>query len=188
MKLLKIILLCVIIVGLLQSCGSAKNEEKVKLKTEQFKQLKELAESKSFTFLAETAYPTQTFAVVQVTNALLRNTGNTSGRIYIAGNGDYIKVMKDSVSGELSYFGESRVVSSTDPRDTGINFAGKSLNFEITENQKKMVLDLEFEVRSKSDRYNIIMQLYPSKRARIFVNSMNRTSIRYDGEIKELIE
>ncbi len=51
-----------------------------------------------------------------------------------------------------------------------------------------MTLDLEFDVRSKSDQYNVIMYLYPSKRTRILINSMNRTSIRYDGEIEKLEE
>ncbi|MBT8393621.1 MAG: DUF4251 domain-containing protein [Bacteroidia bacterium] len=187
MKILKILLLCALIVGLNLSCGSAKSEKNNELKNKQYIKLIELVESKSFSFHAESAYPTQTFAVMQVTNALLRNTGNAAGRIYIAGNSDYIKVMQDSVSAELSYFGELRVVSSTDPRDTGIKFKGESLNFKITKNNKKRRLNIEFDVKSRSDRYNVNMQVYPSKRASIFLSSMNRTSIRYDGEIKELI-
>jgi len=188
MKILRIILLYVFFVGLLQSCGSLKSEEDITLKNEQFKQLKELVESRSFKFIAETAHPMQTYAVTQVTNALLRNTGNTAGTIFLTGRGDYIKVIRDSIKAELSYFGELRIVSSIDPRDSGINFNGEPLNFTITENEKKKTINLEFDINTKTDQYNVIMQIYASKRTNIVVNSLNRTSIRYGGEIVRLEE
>ena len=99
-----------------------------------------------------------------------------------------MKLMGDTITAELSYFGESRIVSSTDPRDTGINFEAKALNFTTTENKNKKSLNLEFDVKTKTDYYNIIMRIYPNKRTNIIVNSANRTSIRYGGEIEILEE
>ncbi len=173
---------------LLFSCSSTESEAMKEAKIQQFNELKELVEDKSFKFIAETAHPMQTYAVTQVTNALLRNTGNSSGTIFLTGRGDYIKVMKDTVSAELSYFGEVRFVGSIDPSDSGINFDEESLNFTTTENEKKKTLNLEFDVNSKTDRYNVIMQIYPSKRTNVIINSSNRTSIRYGGKIVRLEE
>lgn len=173
---------------LLFSCSSTESEAMKEAKIQQFNELKELVEDKSFKFIAETAHPMQTYAVTQVTNALLRNTGNSSGTIFLTGRGDYIKVMKDTVSAELSYFGEVRFVGSIDPSDSGINFDEESLNFTTTENEKKKTLNLEFDVNSKTDRYNVIMQIYPSKRTNVIINSSKRTSIRYGGKIVKLEE
>lgn len=186
MKHKRIIVLIVVVLSLIWCCGSSKSEETLIKKEHQLNDLKELVNSKSFIFNAETANPMQTYAVMQVTNALLRNTGSTAGRIYVAGNGDYVKIMGDTVKAELSYFGEARVVTSVDPRDSGIHFEGQPTNYKVSENEKKKTLTLEFDIKSKSDQYNVIMQLYPSKHAKIFVNSTSRTSIRYDGEIEPL--
>lgn len=170
------------------SCGSTKYDSVGNSREGQLNELKELLVTKSFKFNAETAHPMQTYAVAQVTNTLLRNTGNTAGTIFLTGRGDYIKVKGDSIKAELSYFGELRMVSSIDPRDSGINFEGKALSFTTTEHKKKKSLNFEFDVKTKTDIYNVIMQIYPSQRANIVVNSSNRTSIRYGGKIVKIEE
>lgn len=185
MRQTKYISIVMIISILFWSCGST-YDSAGNSRESQLNELRELLDTKSFKFIAETAHPMQTYAVTQVTNALLRNTGNTSGTIFLTGRGDYLKVMGDTITAELSYFGELRMVSSIDPRDSGINFTGELSNFSIKESKKKKKLNVEFDVKTKIDKYNIIMQLYPSQRANIVVNSSNRTSIRYEGEIVRL--
>lgn len=185
MRQTKYISIVMIISILFWSCGST-YDSAGNSRESQLNELRELLDTKSFKFMAETAHPMQTYAVTQVTNALLRNTGNTSGTIFLTGRGDYLKVMGDTITAELSYFGELRMVSSIDPRDSGINFTGELSNFSIKESKKKKKLNVEFDVKTKIDKYNIIMQLYPSQRANIVVNSSNRTSIRYEGEIVRL--
>jgi hypothetical protein len=184
----KTIVLSGMVIGLFWSCGGIKSAEAIALKNSQFEALKTLVATKSFIFNAETAYPMQTYAVMQVTSALLRNTGNAPGRISLTGNGDYIKIKGDSIQAELSYFGELRVVSSMDPRDSGINFKGVPSAFDVAENEKKQTIRLEFDIRAKTEPFSVIMQLYPNKRVTIFVNSINRTSIRYDGTINAFEE
>jgi hypothetical protein len=184
----KTIVLLGMVLGLFWSCGGAKSAESIALKNLQFEALKTLVATKSFVFNAETAYPMQTYAVMQVTNALLRNTGNAPGRISLTGNGDYITIKGDTVQAELAYFGEVRIVSSMNSRDSGINFDGVPSTFDITENEKKQTLRLEFDIRAKTEPFSVIMQLYPNKRATVFINSINRTSIRYDGKLIELEE
>ncbi len=188
MKRLKNIMLLGMVLGLFWSCGGVKSAESIALKNRQFEALKTLVATNSFVFNAETAYPMSSFAVLQVTNTLLRNTGNSAGRISLTGNGDYIKVKGDTVQAELAYFGEVRIAGSMNPRDSGINFNGVPKTFELTENEKKQMLRLEFNIKEKIEPYEVIMHLYPNKHATVFINCMNRTSIRYDGTLSAFEE
>lgn len=183
MKHWKTIALLGMVLGLLWSCGGTKSAKSIALKNRQFEELKTLVATKAFVFNAEAAYPTQTYAVMQVNSVLLRNTGNSPGRISLVGNGDYIKVKGDTVQAELAYFGELRVASSMNPQDSGINFEGAPSTFDITENEKKQTLRLEFNIKGEIDTYSVIMHLYSNKHATILINSMHRTSIRYDGKL-----
>ncbi len=185
---LKTLVLTGMALGLLWSCGSTKSAESITMKNQQFAALKELVATKSFVVAVESAYPLQTYAVMQVTNALLQNTGNTGSRIPLIGNGNYIKIKGDTVQAELAYYGEVRMVSSLNPRDSGINFEGVPSTFDVTENEKKQTIKLEFEIKSKSDLFSVIMQLYANKRAIVFINSMTRTSIRYEGKLNAIEE
>ncbi len=188
MKRLKNIALLGMMLGLLWSCGGTKSAESIALKNRQFEELKTLVATKSFIFNAETAYPMQTYAVMQVNNALLRNTGNSAGRISLTGNGDFIKVNGDTVKATLAYFGEVRIVTSLDPRDAGINFDGEPYSYEVTANEKKQTVKVAFEVKESTEQFSVIMQLYPNKRVTVFITTVNRASIRYDGQLKELDE
>ena len=188
MKQWKTITLLGMVLGLLWSCGGTKSAEAIALKNRQFEELKTLVATKSFVFNAETAYPMQTYAVMQVNNALLRNTGNSAGRISLTGNGDFIRVNGDTVQATLAYFGEVRIVTSLDPRDAGINFDGEPYSYEVTANEKKQTVKVAFEVKESTEQFSVIMQLYPNKRVTVFINTVNRASIRYDGQLKELDE
>mgnify|MGYP001104134951 CR=1 FL=1 len=188
MNRLKNIALLGMVLGLFWSCGGVKSAESIALKNRQFEALKTLVATKSFVFNAETAYPMQTYDVMRVTSALLRNTGNTPGRISLIGNGDYIKVKGDTVQAELAYFGEVRFAGSMNPRDSGINFNGVPATFDVSENYKKQMLRLEFNIKEKIEPYEVIMHLYPNKNATVFINCINRTSIRYDGKLSAFEE
>ena len=175
------VILCFVII-LLCGCGGTKNAEKIGLRTQQIETLKNVVDTKSYTIEVNTAYPMQTYAVTRVTNALLQNTGNSASRINV--NGNFIEVKNDSIKGVLSYFGEVRTVNSYNPRDGGINFEGLPTTYEVTENEKKQTLNIEFDIKNKIEPYNVIIQLYPDKSATVIVNSPYRTSIRYDGTLK----
>ena len=188
MKQWKNIALLGMVLGLFWSCGGTKSAEAIALKNRQYEELKTLVATKSFVFNAETAYPMQTYAVMQVNNALLRNTGNSAGRISLTGNGDFIMVKGDTVRAALAYFGEVRIVTSLDPRDAGINFDGEPYSYKVKANEKKQTITVAFDVKENTEQFSVIMQLYPNKRVTVFINSVNRASIRYDGKLKELDE
>lgn len=184
---MKTIVLTGMALGLLWSCGSTKSTETLVLEKRQFEELKEIVATKVYTIAVNTAYPMQTYAVTQITNSLMRNTGNNAARIDVTGN--YIEVKVDSVEGGLAYFGEVRIANTLDPRDSGINFKGEPLSYEVFENIEKQTLNVEFDIKGNSmELFSVIMQLYPNKRAAIIVNSPYRNSIRYDGKLNEIEE
>lgn len=166
------------------ACNSTQKASAIALKTEQFEALKELVATKSFSIDVKTAHPLQTQAVTQVTTALMRNTGNSPGRIDVTG--DFVKIIQDSVKGSLSYFGEVQVVSTLNPQDAGIHFEGKPTTYEVTENSKKQYFKIEFDVKGKAESFEVIMTLFPNNKATIIVNSAYRNSIQYDGNINAI--
>lgn len=187
MKRLSSITIIGVVFSLVLGCGGTKSAADIALKTQQFEALKNLVATKSYTIDVKTAYPMQTYAVTQITNALLRNTGNNAGRIDVTGN--FIDVKGDSAEAGLSYYGEVRIANSLDPRDAGIIFKGEPHSYEVTVNEKKQTLSVEFDIKSNTmELFSVIMELYPNKRAAIFVNSPNRNSIRYDGTIRAFEE
>ncbi|NNG09686.1 MAG: DUF4251 domain-containing protein [Arenibacter sp.] len=183
MKSFKYFVLLGMMAGLFWSCGSTQSAADIALKDRQFGELKELVASKSYAIDVKTAHPMQTYAVTRVTNSLMRNTGNNSGRIDVAGN--FINIREDEVEGGLAYYGEVRIANTLDPRDNGIIFKGEPLSYEVLEDEKKQTLKVEFDIKGNSmELFTIIMQLYPSKRASIIINSPNRNSIRYEGNLR----
>lgn len=184
MKRLYSIAIIGIVFSLVLCCGGTQSTADIALKSQQFEEIKELVATKSFTIDVKTAHPMQTQAVTQITNALMRNTGNNAGRIDVTGN--FITVEGDTVEAGLSYFGEVRIANSLNPDDAGINFDGEPLSYEVSDNEKKQTVTVEFDVRGKTEPFMVIIQLYPNKRAAIFVNSPYRNSIRYDGVVRAI--
>lgn len=182
MKLRNVFAVLAMLAVLLWGCGGTQSTAEMALKTQQLESLKDLVATKSFTIDVKTAHPMQTQAVTRITNALMRNTGNNAGRIDVSG--DYITVKGDTVKAGLSYFGEVRIANSLNPDDAGVNFNGEPLSYEVSENEKKQTVDIEFDIRGRTEPFMVIIQLFPNKRAAIFVNSPYRNSIRYDGVVR----
>ncbi len=171
-------------IGVLSGCGGTKSAAEIALNTEKLEAIKNDVASKSYSIEVHTAYPTQTYAVTQITNALMRNTGNSASRIDVTGNS--IKVKGDTIQGILPYIGEVRAGSPMSSRDVGIEFKGQPISYKVIDNNKRQTLDIEFQIKDKIERYDIIIQIYPDKSTTILVNCRYRTSIRYDGTFKVL--
>ena len=183
MKKITSIILIGFTAAILFGCSGAKNEANKELKAKQFDELKEFVSGNALHFKADYALPMQTFAVVQVTNALLRNTGNAAGRIYVARFGDYLKIQDGTVDGDFSYYGEIRIGRTLDPNDNAIIFKGEPQTYEVIENAKKQMVSIEFKINSDSETFSVTLNIYPNKRAYVNITSPYRTSIQYQGMI-----
>lgn len=135
----------------------------------------------------EVMYPFNTTATAQVANALLINTGNTSSRIDVRGDGNFIEIRNDSVLAYLPFFGESRI--------SGGGVGGRSIAIQLEEpldelkkniNTDKGKLELEFnatQAEGDNDRYKIKIDLFANKNAVVDISPVYRTFIKYDGTL-----
>ncbi|MFP4846708.1 DUF4251 domain-containing protein [Winogradskyella sp. PE311] len=170
---------------ILLSCGSSKSNVELAEESKAFDELKRLVESGRFQFDAEVLYPLQTMDVINVSNKLLRNTGNNGGRVSLS-TGYKIKIKNDSAIANLPYVGEVRISNAyINGDDVGINFNNIIRDYNIDASKG---LKVKFIVKDKVESYDIIMKLYADKTADVNIISSHRTSAKYRGRIIPLLK
>ena len=144
-----------------------------------------LVASKSFEFTADWTNPMVTQSLNAVANAGLIAPGSTISRINITGTGNFLKVSKDSVSADLPYYGE-RQFGGGYGAPTGIEFDGIPDNYQQRFNAEKQLYTVSFQISDASDRYQVSMEIYPTKSSTVNISMTNRFSIRYEGNISSI--
>ncbi|MCP4310912.1 MAG: DUF4251 domain-containing protein [Bacteroidetes bacterium] len=92
---------------------------------------------------------------------------------------------KDSIfTAHLPYFG--RAYQASYGGDGGIEFEGKSENFNITLNEKKRTIKIQFQIRGNTDRYDLFLTVGSSGFGTLNINSQNRQPISYTGTVLPL--
>ena len=178
------ILVTLVILSVFGSCKSSK-VYKEKERVQGLAILDSLYNQNNYRIDVNTAYPFNTLATTQVANTLFRNTGNTASRIDVQGDGNFIEIKSDSLTGYLVFVGERRLsAGSYGGRDLAIQFDEALENFEKQVNKDKVNLELEFTAEQKgsdNERYNIRLEIYPNKNVIINISPVYRTFMRYDG-------
>ncbi|RMB59465.1 DUF4251 domain-containing protein [Dokdonia sinensis] len=163
------------------SCKSSKTA----VTPEQFQATNSLVAEKQFEFIADWAFPLNTNSLNQIANSGLLGIGNSSGRVNLIGNPNFIRFKNDSISGYLPFFGE-RQISSFNSTDTGISFSGIPVDYEEVVNQENNSIKIRFNIAERTEAYQVFMTIFGNRSARISINSSQRNAIRYDGTIKEM--
>ena len=176
---MKTIVASFVVLSILFSCSSAKNS------ISDTHPIHSLISSKSFEFTADWANPMVTQSMNAIANSGLIPPGSTISRINLAGNPNYLKVFGDSVSANLPYYGE-RQFGGGYGSATGIEFNGIPEDYKQTFDTDNGKYTVSFNISDKSDRYYVIMAIYPSKSTTVVVSLNNRNSIRYEGAIEAL--
>jgi len=139
-----------------------KKELKAEKEQQQQKEIEALINSKSFVFEAQKVNP-------------------QGGRVIILDYNTYfLKFNTEKTTSDLPFFG--RAFNVAYGGDGGIKFEGVPENIKI-EKKKKSYL-LKATVKGKDDVYNLTFSIFLNGGATLFVNSNNKASISYDGEIK----
>lgn len=110
------------------------------------------------------------------------------GRVNLIGNPNSITFKGDSVEVYLPYFGVRHSGGDYGGRDGGIKFEGPVENLVIREDQVKKNIFLTFEHTREMENYEFLIRLYPNRNVYTSVNSSQRNSISYQGEVKKLKE
>ena len=153
------------------SYGYAQNEKKhnrkharKEMRLNNYEKVKEIIESRNFIFNAERAFPTGMRSL-----DLISNPGT-------------LVVKNDSAKADLPFFGRS--YSSNYSGDAGIKFEGKIKNEKIETNDKKYKVTYSFSVSDSNDSYDVSIVLSSPESASVNINSRNKASISYSGELK----
>lgn len=176
---MKTVVASLLVFSLLISCSSTKKN------ISDTHPIHALISSKSFEFTADWANPMVTQSMTAVANSGLIPPGSNVSRINLTGNPNFIKIVADSVSASLPYYGE-RQFGGGYGSATGIEFNGIPEGYDQTFDADKGKYTISFNIKDTSDRYYVTMAIFPSKSTTVAVSLNNRNSIRYEGAIKAL--
>lgn len=168
------------------NCSSSKKSVEPTIRS---RAVDKMVQQKKFEVLSDWASPLATSSFTSVANSGLLLPGNTAGNISLIGNGNYLKMKKDSVFGYLPYYGERRQSGAYGANDTGISFEGIPEQLSITHDTIKLRYQIYFEIADKNnptENYQIRMTLFPNQTSMLNVNSSHRTSINYKGRVFQL--
>ncbi len=176
MKKILILILGSICIG----CSSTKD---ITATPAQIEALNEMIRIKEFQIESRWAYPLVTNSLSSVANSGLLPPGSSVNNIDLIGNANYFKMIKDSISMYLPYYGERRISGNYNSTDTAIKYNGKPGDIEI---EKNKTYQIRFSAKSDGDGYDVEITIFPNLSSRIVVSSMYRTTISYKGEVSKL--
>lgn len=157
------LLIMAILVTGISPAGAQKSKEKDK----QFKEMTALIESGFYLFSVQSVQP--------------------SGARTIHTSSSYILEARDTIfRAYLPYFG--RAYSPSYGGDGGIDFEAPPENLQISLNEKKRMVNVEFEIKGESDKYELFLSVGSSGYASLGINSQNRQPISYSGLVGPLRE
>jgi len=141
-----------------------KKQLKEERKLEKQKQIALLVESKEFVFLVNRVIPQAGMAINPPTE-------------YSA------EFHPDLINSYLPFFGRG-FTGVGYGGDEGMTFEGKPTVFNVEKTKK--AYQIKAEVNGKNDKYSMLLKVYFEGSAYLTINSNNRSSISYDGEIEAI--
>ncbi len=180
MRAIILILGCIMI-----SCSSAKNTATT---TTQSKALERMIALKSFQIESNWAHPLVTSSINSISYSGLLPQGSNVSTINLIGNTNYFKMLGDSISMYLPYYGEQRMGGTYNATDVAIQYNGVPKHIEIIKNDKKQVYEINFLAKSNRESYRVFITLSPGLTSDISINSSHRTTISYRGVVSKLSE
>lgn len=155
------ILIFTLITGII-ACGS----QQTAVNPEDFDELRKLVESRKFAIEQTWANPMG------------------GGMINLIDNPNHIRVKGDSVDVFLPYFGV-RHMGGGYGSEGGIRFEGVPSKFNVKENRDRQRIIVSFEAGKGTENLQFSITLFTNGNANTSVNSSQRNSISYQGELVE---
>ncbi len=143
----------------------SRKQLKEERKIEKQKQIAALVDSKEFVFIGNMAYP-QGFRNIDLTT-----------------NTNYVEFRADKIKSEMPFFG--RGFSNIGyGNDGGLHFEGNPKEFSVEKNKKGYLI--KAVVKGTNDEYRLFLSVSLEGSTLLTINSNNRSSISYNGEIRPL--
>lgn len=177
-----------IILGLLIcSCGNSRSYSEQDQQA--YQNLTNLVASKQFEIVSHTARPMPTMAFTQVANTNILGPGNTAANINIIGTTNSLRIVADTVSAYLPYYGEQNFAAMPGNNHQGIEFKSMPENYVVSNNDDKHKVEIQFRIQDQyrgNERYNVFITLFPNHTSNIRIQSSTRTPIEFSGSVKPL--
>lgn len=166
---LKNIFLLLLLLAVTASFAQKKTRKQLRevRKIEKQKQTAALVDMKSFIFVARTAMP-QGFNTIDLTL-----------------NPNYVQFEPDKIKSKMPFFGIAYSGIGYG-RDVGLHFEGRPQKFTVKKSKKAYQIDVS--VKGETDFYHLLLTVFFEGNATLSVNSNNRSSISYNGEIRPIEE
>ncbi|ALM07036.1 hypothetical protein SB49_03885 [Sediminicola sp. YIK13] len=171
----------ILMAGITIGCGTSSTTVK---STKQ--KLEELVRAKSFQIECDWAVPLMTNSLNSISNAGFLPLGSTGNQINLIGNPNFLKVEGDTISAYLPYFGERQMGGAYSNSDNAIQFKGIPKNYEVMEDRKTGSKEISFNINNKTESFRVFITLSPNLTSNINVNSSERFSIRYRGDVMSI--
>ncbi|MFD2518615.1 DUF4251 domain-containing protein [Salinimicrobium flavum] len=159
------IFLVLMILGIFLGCAGGKEIESAE-ELQKYEDLREKIISREFEIESDWAMP---------------QSGN---RVNLLGNANFIRFKGDSVNLFLPYFGV-RHYGGGFGTEGGITYEGLAEDLRIEENKRRSRIELRFKGESGSEDLTFYITLFPNGNANTSVTSSQRSSISYQGKLRE---
>ena len=156
-----------LILAILLSGYSPVSAQKKEKKDEEFKEMTSLIESGRYLFTVKSVQPTGS-RTIHTTSLYTLEANDSTYKAY------------------LPYFG--RAYQASYGGEGGIDFDASPENLKLTLNEKKRMINIEFEIRAQNDKYSCFLSVGSSGYGTLSINSQNRQPISYSGTVGPLKE
>lgn len=162
-SILVLLLSLIVMVSYAQEKSKKQIREEKRIKNE--KQIAALIDGRSFVFIGRTALP-QGFRNIDLTT-----------------NANYVEFKPDKITSEMPFFGRaySGVAYSG---DGGLKFEGSPKDFTVKKKKKGYLI--RTAVKGATDTYTLFLSVSFGGSTTLTVNSNNRSTISYNGEIQAI--
>jgi hypothetical protein len=147
---------------------TARKSEREQNRIEKQKQIEALVNSKEFVFEATYALP----------------QGGKS--IYLTGSSYTVKFHPDTIESYLPFFG--RAYSVDYGGEGGIKFCGRPTEFNVVTRKAEKGYDINATIKAPKDYYKLHLSVSSVGSATLIVDSNQRSSISYQGDIAKFEE
>lgn len=177
-------IILILLVSFLLSCGSLKTDAS----PVEIQKLDNFITEQEFMIESYWALPLTTNAMISLQNVGLFPPGSSASQIDITGTSNYFKMIGDSISAELPYFGEVQMSSGHYGGEAGIKINSKIEDYEIEKNEKSQSYKLTFNVNGETEGYKVFLTMFPNGRSSLRINGNNRFPIEYTGNFMPIEE
>ncbi|MDY7394111.1 DUF4251 domain-containing protein [Aureibaculum sp. 2210JD6-5] len=148
--------------------------------------IKEIVENQDYNIESDIAQPSATIGMSQLQNSGLLGVGNSASNINLIGNSNFLKIMGDSISSYLPYYGERHSNVGYGNDDGGIEFKGKVKDYNVVWDDKKQNYHITFKARGNNELFDVRIVLYPNLKSYVTLSSPSRTNITYVGKVDKI--